>query len=291
LAEKLVALARDEAEKSGAQFRFAGFLEQPSRPISPVAWQVASLATGIGLLLALILPFTLELADRRVTSAAQAEAILQAPSMGSVAVDRPPLTDSVRFAKPLHEFVAREKKVLLLSSPAAMENRVLGAFHVAQAFADSGLSTLLVEGDPQDPQVHRVIGYRPNPGWSDVFEKRISLSDACRSTSNTNLSVLTIGTSPIKETDFFSSKRFRSAVSELRSRFDHLIIPTPPILNESNRARFRDCVDGIVLLVPPDETRIANLRAVQTALQREHVPLVGFLFIPHPHSAPGRQSA
>lgn len=118
------------------------------------------------------------------------------------------------------------------------------------AFASMGRKTLLVDLDAGLNSLDILFGVRENTvfGWNDVSEERCSLSDAVMHCGE-NIDLLA---SP-SETKNYDS--LYDIISELRERYDHIILDAPAGL-ESGFAAAVKCCDKTVMTATPDAVSV-----------------------------------
>jgi capsular exopolysaccharide synthesis family protein len=89
--------------------------------------------------------------------------------------------------------------------------------------------------------------------------------------------MLPAGTAVPNPTELIGSNRFAELVSELRERFDMLVIDTPPLLAVTDAALTGALVDGTLIVVRANKTEFQSLEAGVASLRRLRVPLLGIV--------------
>jgi capsular exopolysaccharide synthesis family protein len=117
-----------------------------------------------------------------------------------------------------------------VSSPSPGDGKSLIAANLAMSFAESGLRTVLVDGDTRRGTLHDMFAMTHSPGLTDYLDGRASLlADVIRPTSEPNLMVVTSGTRRRRSPELLTSPKLREMVGALRSSFDVVIFDTPPL--------------------------------------------------------------
>ena len=95
----------------------------------------------------------------------------------------------------------------------------------------------------------------------------VSLDEAIRSSEVENLSVLPAGPTPPNPAELLNGQHFRKLLAEVRTRFDRVLIDSPPAVPVTDPAILATLVDGVLLIVRHGKTpREAAARAAQHML-------------------------
>jgi Mrp family chromosome partitioning ATPase len=112
------------------------------------------------------------------------------------------------------------------------------------------------------------------PGLADVIAGTTRLSDVITTTINPHLSLVNAGNATVSQRPILAnSVGLQSAIDELRSKFDRLVLDLPPVLNISESLVLTGLADGFILVVQPGITTEVQVRAVLSDLS--HVPALG----------------
>jgi polysaccharide biosynthesis transport protein len=140
-------------------------------------------------------------------------------------------------------------KVIQVTSPVPGDGKSTVAANIAVSIAQSGRSVCLVDCDFRRPRVAKMFGLLEEIGFVQVINGKSDLESAIQQTSIPNLSSLTCGKRPSNPAELLSSDVFGDIVSQLRAKFDFVIIDTPPMLAVSDPANVARFVDGVLLTI------------------------------------------
>lgn len=140
-------------------------------------------------------------------------------------------------------------KVIQVTSPIPGDGKSTIASNLAVSIAQSGRKVCLVDCDLRRPRVSKIFGVGSDVGLVQVINDKSKLDEAIQASSIENLSILSCGRRPANPAELLSSERFQSIISELRSRFDYVILDTPPVLVVSDPATVAPIADGVILTV------------------------------------------
>ncbi len=91
--------------------------------------------------------------------------------------------------------------------------------------------------------------WRLGPGLSDYLSGAVELTDAMRFMPDHNLTLLTAGATPVNPAELLGSTAMRRLLDHLRTRFDRVILDTPPVLPLADVAILAPLVDGSLMVV------------------------------------------
>ncbi|OGV42305.1 MAG: hypothetical protein A2X48_19485 [Lentisphaerae bacterium GWF2_49_21] len=183
---------------------------------------------------------------------------------------------------------------IAITSASPREGKTLTSTNLAIALAQMGKMTLLIEADMRRPKIADLFKIDSKQGLSDVLIGSIKPDTAVRTTADflmgdiewdkllgsqgiDNLHIITCGTIPPNPSELLLSAEFREMVSDMRQKYDFIIIDTPPILPVSDASIIGTVVDGTVLVYQSDTTsRHLLLRAIQN-LKKNQTKLIGIV--------------
>jgi capsular exopolysaccharide synthesis family protein len=169
----------------------------------------------------------------------------------------------------------RPPGTIMVTSPHPNDGKTMVATNLASTFALGGQPTLLIDCDLRKPRIHQIFQLDLQPGLSNYLTGSATLGEILRPTSVPNLSVMTSGTRPPSPGNLLNSKEFKDLLVELRQRFDHIIIDTPPILGFSDGLLISVLTDGVLLVTKHNSTHKSAGRLAHQLLSQVHAPLMG----------------
>ncbi|MBI5773425.1 MAG: polysaccharide biosynthesis tyrosine autokinase [Verrucomicrobia bacterium] len=275
-------------EKERIQLEYVGITDDnDQRPVSPNKIRILLYALGLGLALGLGVPFLIEFLDHTVTNVEQAEHTFQIRGLGIV----PQFADR-EIEAPLH-LGSRDKKVahlienfrvirtnlvsrgmatqiphvIMIASSMPQEGKTVVSTNLAMSFAQSGERTLLIDADLRRGRLHRCFGLKSSPGLSNVLMEGIPVEEAIRPSTHENLGILSCGKHLTGATELLGSPHFAKLMSDLRQKYQRIIIDTPPVLGLSETSLIQKLTDGVLFVVWSGHT---PLRSVKTAIDILH---------------------
>lgn len=170
------------------------------------------------------------------------------------------LRTRVQFSKPDKESL----KTILITSPAPQEGKTTVAINLAGSFAMTNKKTLVVDCDLRKPRLHQIVERNKKPGLIDYFVGDVEFEKIVYPTEIENLSIITSGTIPPNPAEMLDSKQMDSFLSNVRSKFDYIILDSPPIVAVTDAEILAKKVDSSLLVVSADVTEVVMMdRAIQ----------------------------
>jgi protein-tyrosine kinase len=147
----------------------------------------------------------------------------------------------------------RGLKTLMVSSALPHEGKTLTVTNLAITLSESyARRVLLIDADLRRPCIHELFGMPNTFGLADVLrsgESRLQPVEV-----STHLSVLPAGQSDGAPTADLSSERMKHLVAEAASRFDWVLVDTPPIGLLSDANLVAQVTDAVLFVIAAGRT-------------------------------------
>lgn len=181
---------------------------------------------------------------------------------------------SIRASMQLAELDGR-KQCYVITSAAPGEGKSSVAVCLALALSSSE-KVLLLEGDLRAPSVRKMLGMpkQHNAGLMEALLGNVPLETAIY-TDPSGLHVLPVCLRPPNPSETVSSMAFANLLKELRSRYDRIIIDSPPCLAASDTLVLARMADAVLFLARAEETKKTSVRRAIHQLRTTNAPLVG----------------
>jgi capsular exopolysaccharide synthesis family protein len=141
-------------------------------------------------------------------------------------------------------------RTVLITSPQKGEGKSLTSANLALTMAQElQRRVVLVEADLRKPSLQHLFGLPPGPGLSEYLAGAVELKDAMRFVPEHNLTLLPAGAAPINPAELLGSIAMRRMLDHLRTRFDRVLLDTPPVLPLADVAILAPLVDGCLMVV------------------------------------------
>jgi succinoglycan biosynthesis transport protein ExoP len=137
-------------------------------------------------------------------------------------------------------------KTLLVTSTVPEEGKTATAINLALGIAQSGYSVLLVDADMRKPRIGKVFGLENGLGLSTMLQDDAPFTPA--DVGVRNLAVITSGPVPPNPSELLGSKKMDALLRDLRSRYDMIVIDSPPFLTVADGLVLARKVDAVALV-------------------------------------------
>jgi capsular exopolysaccharide synthesis family protein len=169
-------------------------------------------------------------------------------------------------------------KAIQITSSVPEEGKTSLALSLGRAMTRSGMKVILIDGDLRRSSVGAKLGLRDkHKGLSDlVVAGDADYADFIRQDTLSDMDYMPTGTAKFANaTDIFSSHRMTNIIDLLKSRYDLVIIDTPPVMAVADSRIIGRLVDKTVFVVRWDKTPRKVARAALDLLRRAEVDLAG----------------
>jgi capsular exopolysaccharide synthesis family protein len=146
--------------------------------------------------------------------------------------------------------------IIAISSPGRREGKTISAINLAGALAQSpDARVALVDADLRHPRVADYLGITASRGLSGfLLDGSLTVDHVIEKPSSIAFSVVPAGAVSSMPYELLKSPRLAALFGALRTRFDYVVVDTPPVLAVPDVGILRDAVDGFVMVVRAHRT-------------------------------------
>jgi non-specific protein-tyrosine kinase len=136
---------------------------------------------------------------------------------------------------------------------------------------------VLVDADLRTPKAHSLLGVPQSRGLAEYLRGEAPIDKVLHDSPIERLAVLPGGSRPTPNpSHLLTSPRFRDLVTQLRERFDEIIIDSAPLLPLADARALAELADGVLLVIRAGQTRRVQ---AEDAIQRLNgARLLGLVF-------------
>ena len=136
-----------------------------------------------------------------------------------------PASESLRSLYTAIDFAVTDLHVMLVTGMIPGVGKSFVSKNVAALFAGSGKKTLLIDADMR----RGVVYSHRKQGLGDVLEGKCSLDSAVADSITPNMFVLGAGKTTVAPSELLRGDTFKNLLNEAKSKFDIVIVDTPPL--------------------------------------------------------------
>ena len=166
-------------------------------------------------------------------------------------------------------------KTIVFTSPGPSDGKSTTVANLAITFAQQGQRTLIIDADLRRAVLDNLFDVPRAPGLTDVIVGRQRLADATHASGIENLDVLGSGPFPSNPSELLGSTAMRDLLLEAMTKYDMVLLDSPPLLAVTDAAVLSTLADAAVLVVRVGETSRAAVRRATSQLQTVRGHLVG----------------
>jgi capsular exopolysaccharide synthesis family protein len=180
------------------------------------------------------------------------------------------LRTNLMFMNPDHPY-----RRLLVTSAAPAEGKTTVAVSIAVSLAQGGQRVCIIDCDLRRPRLHRIFDRVGDIGIMNAIMGEATVEEVAKPTVVPNLSCIPCGPIPPNSADVVSSEKFRRLLDEISTKFDRVVLDSPPIVAVTDSAIVSTLVDGVVFVVRAFKTSVNLCRSGLRTLQDVDAPIAG----------------
>jgi capsular exopolysaccharide synthesis family protein len=271
------------AQTSGA--RLIDRATPPSTPFEPTPIRTLMLALVVGALIGLGAAFLLDYLDRSIRDEDELQRISGVPNLASIPQvastkkDGAPVVvsisdpgsapaESYRNLRTAVRFLTLEQQLQMIqiTSSHPGEGKTTTATNLAYAASKAGQRVLLIDCDLRKPQVHNFLGLSNYKGLTNVLLGEIEMGQVAQKLADSGgLLVITSGDVPPNPAELLAGNGIKRALAQIGSKFDLVVLDSPPVLAVSDPQILAELVDGVILVASGSST---DSRSVGRSIER-----------------------
>jgi polysaccharide biosynthesis transport protein len=170
---------------------------------------------------------------------------------------------------------ARELKAVAVTSAVAGEGKTATAANLAIVLAQLGRQVLIVDCDLRKPRLHQVFHVSNRVGLVSQLTSGAEPAETILPTEVPNLWIIPSGPIPPNPSELLASDRMRDWLRAMRSRFDFVVLDTPPALAVTDATIVGLLVDGVVLTLRSGKVTREEARLCRDRLRQAGIKILG----------------
>ncbi|MEW5802924.1 MAG: polysaccharide biosynthesis tyrosine autokinase [bacterium] len=268
----------------------------PKNPVLPNKKKNLIVASILGLLMGLGLAFLQNNLDNTIKTPDDLKRYLDTPFLGPVPhADLSSMKDFetpelITLHKPkssiseaykglrtsiMFSFSDAGSKTLLITSAIPGEGKTITSVNLALTMAQVGAKVVIIDADMRKPRLHQVLKVKNDKGLSSLLVGRCQIEEVIQKGPVQNLMVITSGHRPPNPSELLVSPHLEKILNDLKSRYDMIIIDSPPIVAVTDSVIISRLVDGIALVIHGGATNRDIIKQGRNLLQKANAHLLG----------------
>lgn len=270
----------------------------PTTPSFPNTRLNLMLGFMLGLVIAGLVGFIMELLDNFLSSPEDVEHVAGVPFIGQIPlvpsagnftkskvtpaeylIDKPHsgFAEAYRHLRASIMFADLDKaaKTVAVVSSLPSEGKTSMTYCLGRIAAMSGTKTIVIDGDIRMRQLTEISGVKAEAGLLEYLFGEARLADAVQTDEQTGLHILPLTDRKHTPRDVFGSRAFDALLNMLQQSYDLIIIDTGPILLMAETRVVTSKVDQVVVATRWRKTHRGTLRETMKILRDFHANVAG----------------
>lgn len=169
-------------------------------------------------------------------------------------------------------------KVILVTSAMQSEGKSLTALNLAISIAQTEAKVLIVDCDLRRPKLHRLLDASANIGLSDLLIDPQKLTKMVLKHESLGISVILSGDIPPNPSELLASVKMKALLMALRSKYDYIILDTPPVGMVTDAVVLAPMTDGVLFVVKAEQSERGTVLHAMEQMEYAKAKVLGFVF-------------
>ncbi|MGQ9505638.1 MAG: polysaccharide biosynthesis tyrosine autokinase [Thermogutta sp.] len=265
-------------------------------PVSPNLFRVVVMVLFGGMMLGFMAVYVMDVLDDRFRNVEEIQWQLRAPVLSvvremparegkgiqSLEVAAEPESAASEAFRTLRTALALSEtpaESVVITSTQPGDGKSTVAANLAVAFAQAGRRTLLIDGDMRRPGLTTLLGLRSCVGLSEVLRDTAAVEESVlarlQAAVMPNLDILPCGNRPANPAELLSSQRLTDLLSWAGTRYEQIVIDSPPAPLASDTVIWGRLAHGVILVLQPETNKRRAVLRVAQYLAILKIPLLG----------------
>jgi polysaccharide biosynthesis transport protein len=253
-----------------ADARIVATASAPSAPSFPNKSLYLYVALAVSLFVGVLVAFILEQLDNGFRTSDQVEKTLGFATLGmvpnlarsrkphEVVVDEPVAlySEAIRSVRTALRYsdVDNPPRVVLVTSSLPSEGKTVFATSLARSVARSGSRSLLIDCDLRRPGVSRLLRPTHDVGLVNLFDDAVSIDSLIQVDEGSGMHFIPAVGGTANPQDLLGSQHMRSFIDQMRSKYDLIVLDSPPVLVVSDAIILSHIADTTMYIVRWEKT-------------------------------------
>jgi len=174
------------------------------------------------------------------------------------------------------QFSGNQMKAIAITSVSPNDGKSEISFKLAWSLAKMDKKTIYVDADLRNSKFlikHEI--HQELKGLAHYLVGENTVDDVITKTQNPNLDIISIGAFPPNPSELLSQDIYKELISELRERYDYVVIDTPPSGLVIDGVIASAAADGVILVISSGNTTQKSALSVLSVLEKAKCKVIG----------------
>lgn len=169
-------------------------------------------------------------------------------------------------------------KTILVTSAHRQEGKTLTAINLAITLAqDANKKILLLDADLRRGEIKKILNLHREEGLAEVLAGKVEIDGVIQNTRIPGLSAIASGSKPLNPSELLGLPRMKEILNGLKKRYDQVLLDVPPVIPVTDAAVLVPTVDGIILVIKAESTRLEVIEHAQFLIQQAKGKILGYV--------------
>ena len=269
----------------------------PEKPTKPNIIINITLSFILGLIFSISLVVLINYLDQRIKDKDELKELINLPILGEIpnfssintnnednylfanASPKSLPTEAINILRTNLQFcnVNSDLKKILFTSSSPSEGKSTLISNLGISMALTNKKVIIIDCDMRKPKIHRLFSLSNIIGLSHILSNQAELEECLQSSKIDNLSILTAGVIPPNPSELISSNGMKMLLDRLSSKFDFILIDSPPLPLVADSQVLSTFVDGTVIVTKLGYTTKSALINTKEILDGLNTNVIGVL--------------
>ena len=243
------------------------------------------LALFLGILIPLLFVFGIFFVNNSIQNPDDISKITQIPLIGTIGLShentnlavfekpKSSLSESFRAIRSSLQFLYKQKhldgaKTLMITSSVSGEGKTFCTLNIATVFALSGKKTVILGLDLRKPKLFEEFNLTNDSGIVNYLINQKTIDEIITHTQIPFLDVIVSGTIPPNPAELIMSDRMKELMTELKKKYDYIILDTPPVGLVSDALELAQYCDVTLYIVRQNFTKKEMITLLNNRIKR-----------------------
>ena len=176
----------------------------------------------------------------------------------------------------------KEIKIILNTSPEPSDGKSFISSNLAVAYAQEGKKVLLIDADIRCGRLHNIFEILniSSGGYTNLilnYKPKMSLEKYIFPTFDENIDLLPTGPTPPNPVELLGSENNKKLLSDLRKKYDIIIIDSSPIIGLSDSIILAALSDVNLVTVSSKKTKMESLEQTKKIFDQANLKIDGVI--------------
>lgn len=186
------------------------------------------------------------------------------------------LRTNIKFSLP------EDIKSIVITSTVQGEGKTTIISNLGVSMARNGKKVVIIDCNFREPSIAKVFSLPNNKGLISALLQESNLEEYIIKTNINNLSVITSGNTFLNSSELLGGGKMKDILKELTSRFDLVLIDTPPVLYISDAQVLSSLSQGTIIVNAYGEVEKEELIEVKEKIEKVGGKIIGVIMNKYP---------